>query len=254
MAQRFCKTQACRAVRGATAFPTVAAPTEHGAARSGHWRVRVLLAGVGGGIAVAALAWTGVRQLRRHRFERRQRAAACGLAEALELVVGELRSGAHPASAVADVAADVDPEAQKALQAIASTARLGGDVRAAVDRLALEDPLRGPVLKQFGEAWSTAENHGVPLAELVEALYRDLSQRVRFAHQVEARMAGPRATASVLACLPVLGLLLGEAMGAAPLAVLVRTGVGQVLLVIGSALMCAGVTWSARLVSRVVTS
>jgi tight adherence protein B len=56
----------------------------------------------------------------------------------------------------------------------------------------------------------------------------------------------------VLAVLPLLGVALGHAMGAAPLSVLRNTTTGQVLLVIGSGLACAGVLWSARLVSRVV--
>ncbi|SDN33409.1 type II secretion system F family protein [Allokutzneria albata] len=213
-----------------------------------------LLAGVGGGLALAALFWTGARHLRRRRFDLRRRAAARDLAAALELIVGELRSGAHPASAVENVAVDSDPETEKVLRSIACTARLGGDVRAAIDRFAEADRLRGPVLRQFGEAWSTAENHGVPLAELVEALHRDLSQRVRFESQVDSRMAGPRSTAAVLAGLPIVGLLLGEAMGAAPFAVLVGTGFGQGLLIAGSVLMCAGVAWSTRLISRVVTA
>ncbi|MCP3799882.1 type II secretion system F family protein [Allokutzneria sp. A3M-2-11 16] len=213
-----------------------------------------LFADAGGAIALAVLAWTVGRQSRRRRFDLRRRAAARDLAEALELVVGELRSGAHPASAVANVAADSASETGKVLRAIASTARLGGDVRAAIEHFAAADRLRGPVLRQFGEAWSTAENYGVPLAELLEALHRDLSQRIRFESQVDARMAGPRATAAVLAALPIVGLLLGEAMGAAPFAVLARTGFGQGLLVIGAALMCAGLAWSARLITRVVTA
>ncbi|MGH3529759.1 MAG: type II secretion system F family protein, partial [Pseudonocardiaceae bacterium] len=69
---------------------------------------------------------------------------------------------------------------------------------------------------------------------------------------VQAQLAGPRATAAVLAGLPLLGLALGQAVGAAPLRVLCQTVVGQVLLVIGTAATCVGVLWSARLVSGAV--
>jgi tight adherence protein B len=75
---------------------------------------------------------------------------------------------------------------------------------------------------------------------------------VRFAADVQARLAGPRATAAVLAGLPLLGLALGQAVGGAPVRVLGQTGVGQLLLVLGSCLACAGVLWSARLVAGAV--
>jgi tight adherence protein B len=65
-------------------------------------------------------------------------------------------------------------------------------------------------------------------------------------------MAGPRASAAVLAGLPAVGLLLGEAMGVQPLRVLSTTGTGQTLLVVGTGLLCAGVLWSARLTDRAV--
>ncbi|WP_054053841.1 hypothetical protein [Alloactinosynnema sp. L-07] len=63
-------------------------------------------------------------------------------------------------------------------------------------------------------------------------------------------MAGPRASALMLALLPLLALALGESMGAAPIAVLTSSPVGQTLLVIGVALVCAGVTWTARLTGK----
>ena len=82
----------------------------------------------------------------------------------------------------------------------------------------------------------------------------DVDSRTRFAAEVDARLAGPRATATVLAGLPVLGLLLGQAIGADPMRVLAGTAVGQTLLVVGTGLACAGVLWSARIVSAAVPS
>jgi tight adherence protein B len=101
-------------------------------------------------------------------------------------------------------------------------------------------------------AWSLADRYGIPLADLLDAVRSDTEQRVRFAAEVQARLAGPRATAAVLAGLPLLGLVLGHAVGAAPLRVLSETSAGQGLLVIGTGLVCAGVLWSARLMSGAV--
>jgi tight adherence protein B len=55
----------------------------------------------------------------------------------------------------------------------------------------------------------------------------------------------------VLAGLPVLGLLLGQAVGADPWHVLTAHAAGQLLLVVGTGLVCAGLAWSARLVNKV---
>ncbi|HEV2779022.1 MAG TPA: type II secretion system F family protein, partial [Actinophytocola sp.] len=136
--------------------------------------------------------------------------------------------------------------------AIAAAARLDGDVAHALATSRAATPATAQVLGQLSRAWILVQRHGVPLADVLDAVRGDLEARVRFARQVLARMAGPRASATVLALLPVVGLALGEAMGARPLHVLTGTATGQLLLVVGVTLACAGVAWSARLTDRVV--
>ncbi|MFD1050398.1 type II secretion system F family protein, partial [Kibdelosporangium lantanae] len=121
--------------------------------------------------------------------------------------------------------------------------RLGGDVSRTVT---------DPLLADTVHAWALADRHGLPLADVLTAVVRDLEQRARFARQVQARMAGPRASATVLAYMPLTGVGLGEMMGAHPLRVLSGTTLGQVLLVVGVGLVCAGVLWSAKLTRQVV--
>jgi tight adherence protein B len=65
-------------------------------------------------------------------------------------------------------------------------------------------------------------------------------------------MAGPRSSALALSLLPAVGIALGTAMGADPLAVFTGTALGQLLLVAGVALLCAGVGWSNRITTRAV--
>jgi tight adherence protein B len=65
-------------------------------------------------------------------------------------------------------------------------------------------------------------------------------------------MAGARATSGVLAVLPVLGIGLGQMIGAEPVRFLFGGGVGGWLLVIGVALSCAGLLWSDRITSGVL--
>jgi len=215
------------------------------------------LAGPGGGLAATMVGGTGVARIRARRDCRTGTTAATGLSDALGVLVAELRAGAHPGDAItaaADTHCGGSPNAGtdvgRALSVVAAVARLGGDVPAVL-RSAGPAPLRG-WLGRLADAWSLAERYGIPLADLLDAVRSDTEHRVRFAADVQARLAGPRATAAVLAGLPLLGLALGQAVGASPLHVLCETVVGQVLLVIGTAVACAGVQWSARLVSGAV--
>jgi tight adherence protein B len=209
-----------------------------------------LLAGPGGGLAAAMVTGTATARWWAGRDRRAAATAAIGLSDALGVLVAELRAGAHPSDA-ARAAAEVPPDGSAdATQALAAAARLGGDVPAALRGVGSAQ-LRS-WLDRLADAWSLADRYGIALADLLDAVRSDTEQRVRFAAEVQARLAGPRATAAVLAGLPLLGLALGHALGAAPLRVLSETPVGQVLLVVGTGLACAGVLWSARLVSRAV--
>jgi tight adherence protein B len=63
-------------------------------------------------------------------------------------------------------------------------------------------------------------------------------------------LAGPRASAFVLACLPLVGLALAGQMGAHPVAFLTASSVGRLVLLVGAALAATGLTWSVWLAAR----
>jgi tight adherence protein B len=203
--------------------------------------------GPGGAVANAVLCMTCWRRWHSRRTARRRTRVTEGMVGALGALVAELRVGAHPATAAERAAVDADPLAAKAMSTVAHTARLGGDVDRALARSAHTEPSLAGVLGHIGRAWRLAARHGVPLAEVLDAVRRDLDQRLQFSRQVHARMAGPRASAAVLAVLPELGVLLGEAIDARPLHVLAGTPIGQLLLAGGALLICGGVLWSAKL-------
>jgi tight adherence protein B len=211
-----------------------------------------LLAGPGLGVALACAVHTARSRWRARGLARFRLSAAAGLADAVRALAAELRAGAHPAEAAESAASDVPEPAATVLRTVAGTARLGGDVGTALRRRESEFPGLGGVLRPVAHAWSLANQRGLPFADVMDAAGRDLDGRVRFARQVQARMAGPRASAAVLAGLPILGVLLGEGMGAHPVHVLLSPGIGQVLLAVGVGLACAGVRWTARLTEGAV--
>jgi tight adherence protein B len=212
-----------------------------------------LSAGLAGGLAAALVAGTTSACRRVSKKRHVLATATTGLSDALGILVAELRAGAHPADAVqaaADSHTGVAGDVVRALDTVSATARLGGDVPAAL-RSAGPPQLRC-WWERLAGSWSLAHQHGIALADVLDAVRCDTEHRVRFATEVHARLAGPRATAVILAWLPLLGLALGQAVGAAPLRVLCATALGHLLLVVGTALACAGVWWSTRLISRAV--
>jgi tight adherence protein B len=101
--------------------------------------------------------------------------------------------------------------------------------------------------------WQLAADHGLAMAALLRAAQRDIVERQRFTARVEAGLAGARATATILAGLPLLGVLLGELIGAHPVRFLLGGGVGGALLIAGTVLVCAGLVWADRITERLLT-
>lgn len=209
------------------------------------------ITGLGGAVAAAAVAalsthrWRSAGAARRHAVERAE------LVDAIGLLVAELRVGAHPAAA-AEAAAAGDRAVHRVLRSVAAGARLGAEVPLLLHRYAVAEPAIADGLDRLGSAWKLADRHGVALAELVEAVRVDLDARMRIGNELRAQLAGPRATAVILGVLPLLGVLLGEGVGAGPVRVLLDTGFGQALMVLGTALACAGTAWSDRIMTTAV--
>jgi tight adherence protein B len=112
------------------------------------------------------------------------------------------------------------------------------------------DPVLGEALERIGAAVRLSGRTGCSLAAVAAAVEDDLRARHRHRLELRAATAAPRASASLLAALPLLGLAMGSGVGADPWGVLTGTVAGQVLLVAGVALEAAGLVWSRRLVAR----
>jgi tight adherence protein B len=214
----------------------------------------LLLVGTGVAIAVAVGGATARVLWRSHHRVTEQLSSAEAMADAVHGLVTELRSGAHPVVAAESAAKDAREPARAVLTAISATARLGGDLAAPLRGFAAENPALAPSLRPLIHAWALAQRHGLPLAEVLDAVRGDVAGRVRFAHRVRARMAGPKASGTVLAALPLLGVALGEGMGAHPTQVLLTTPLGQTLLAAGTTLICAGLYWITHLTTKAVLS
>lgn len=209
----------------------------------------VVMGAVTPALAVAVLVATVRRRHRRRVAAERRSRERRGVLAGLDVVIGELRVGAHPAVACETAATECDGGAAEAFRGAGARARLGGS---AASGLVVSGSVVADDLQRIAQAWAVAEAHGLALADLLHAARSDLLGRSRFRARTEASLAGARATAAVLAGLPGLGIALGQLMGAAPVAVLLGGGLGGVLLVIGTVLVAAGLAWTDRIVDRVV--
>ncbi|MGI8664809.1 MAG: type II secretion system F family protein [Jatrophihabitans sp.] len=88
---------------------------------------------------------------------------------------------------------------------------------------------------------------GASLAELLQGVRADLTADQATRRAVAAAVAGPRASAMLLAGLPVVGLLMGAAMGADPARVLLHSLSGLAALSVGVLLDLAGLRWTLAL-------
>ncbi len=215
----------------------------------------VLTVGPAVTVAVLLCVAAGYRH-RRTRVRSREAVAACAeAAAAVRALVAELTAGAHPTVAVESAAAEAGPRLAAALRAVPGAADGGTGAGGAGGADRPDGGLPGPVrlaVRRLSVAWTLADEHGIPLADLLDVVRRDLDATVRSAGRTEAGMAGPRTSAGVLALLPAVGIALGEATGAAPLAVLTGTAPGAALLLVGTGLVLAGVLWTSALTGRVM--
>lgn len=200
---------------------------------------------VGGGAAAAA--WAVWRRRQAAQARQRERRSA---AEACVALAGELRAGRSPAEALSTAAELTRGPAQGALLAAAAAARLGGDVPAALTSGVAAGSTAPEVLRGLGACWQVCARAGAGLAAAVDRLAEGLRSQQAQEQAVEAALAGPRASATMLAVLPLAGVALAAGLGARPGHVLLHTPLGIGCLVLGLALDGAGLWWTARLVAR----
>jgi tight adherence protein B len=205
--------------------------------------------------AVLAAAVVGLTLAVRRRLRNAQRRRAdesAAVRAALDVLVGELRVGAHPVVAFEVAAREVDGAVAASLRAVAARARLGADVAAGLGSVARRSSLPAH-WERLAVCWRLAQTHGLAIATLMRTAQRDIGERDRFAARASAGMAGARTTASMLAGLPALGIGLGQLIGADPLGFLLSGGAGGWLLVVGVTLACAGLLWSDHITGTVLT-
>lgn len=203
--------------------------------------VGVLLAGR---VAVEALGplalacFVGVAGLLLHRRAGTRRAAAVRAEEVLELceeLAGDLAAGSPP-GLVLERASTRWPRARGP----ASDHQMGGSVPQAWRLLAAEPGAADFVV--VAAAWQVAERTGAGLAGALTSVAEGLRDQQRTRRVVASELASARATARLMAALPLLTLAVGSGAGD-PVGFLLGTPAGLLCAGAGLGLGCAGLAW-----------
>lgn len=206
-----------------------------------------LLVVLAAGIACATAIHTLVRSRQKKNVTQRLEATATYLGH----LVAALRAGSTVADASARAVGqlpDTTPaELTRELERAAAHTRRGGNGASILAESHLNE------LRDVGALWGLSSRLGIPMADLLESARSRIDNALRHRQATNAALAGPRATAVVLSVLPLAGILMGQAMGARPIALLTGGGLGSLLLLGGTALVCAGFYTSQFIIGRAAT-
>jgi tight adherence protein B len=189
---------------------------------------------IGGVVAAVVAGWytlLGLGALRRTVVERSVGAARTAMLDAIGGLAADLRAGA-PA-----------PAAAEAVRAMLTAGVGDGGPGVAW----MKDTVVRRVAGRLAAACEVSERLGAPLADLLDRVESDLRHAERVRAAVAAQTSGARASAALLALLPVAGIGLGYAMGARPGHALLHTPLGAVCALGALLLQSAGLGWTGRL-------
>lgn len=229
---------------GMTLRPGEWAAWRAGAAVAGAVLVGIIIGWLGVPLG-ALLGWVGTTLYRKMREERRGRAFAEQLPDALQLVVGSLRSGFSLAQAIDGVVKDfaAGPLTVEFGRSLAEV-RLGSDLDDALERVAQRmgnDDLAWAVM-----AVRIQRETGGNLAEVLTTTVETLRERDRLRRHVRALSAEGRLSASILVALPFVmagWMLLVRRDYLSPLW---TTSAGLAMVTGAVVLMLIGTIWLAR--------
>ena len=235
-----------------------AGPTAPGRGAASRWLTRIgagsarrrlllvaVLGGAAGGavagpvaaVVLAAYAALAIRAFLRRQASRRADQAHRRSLDQICALAADLRAGLPVATAVGGRAAE--PGSPSVDGSVPRQPQLpSGEERGGCPRR---------IIQLAQAAVRLADRTGAPLAELLERIEADARAADRGLASAAAQAAGARATAWLLAALPVGGIGLGYTIGVDPVAVLLHTPVGGASAIAAVVLQAGGLLWAERL-------
>ncbi len=199
----------------------------------------------------------------RELWQQRQKRLKCGIEleaaiKSFESLISELQAGATQSAALQKTAMSFADDESALAHSLREAARRDGvglppwQQQLGAEGSRAESPDGVPTTRQLGHAWELSLQYGMPLVTVLETQLEDCRARRVHVAKTQAALAGPRTTIIILGLLPVFGVVLGTAFGAAPMAFLLgrHHPLGGVALVLGVSAACAGLWWANRIIAR----
>jgi tight adherence protein B len=189
----------------------------------------------------------------RSRQRSNDRESRVGIVDLCRAMAAELRAGRPSSEAFAAAVAGC-PEPLKVVLRPAVAVGRRGDHAELADAVDVVASIRGRPdldgLRRISACWRVAAVSGAALAPAIDRVADALQDEIDLSRDVASILAGPRATVQLLAALPVVGLVLGTAIGARPVGFLLQSGPGLGCLCTAIALDIVGVAWARRIAVR----
>jgi tight adherence protein B len=187
-------------------------------------------------VVVLPAVWGGRLLWRRRTSARLAEVNAARMAEVCDVLAAELSAGRPPDAALREAAAT-----WVVLAPVADVARLGGDVPSALREAAAAPGAAG--LGLLAAAWAVSQRTGGSLGSATRRVADAVRRQQATRSLVAGELASARATARLMAGLPVATLLMGSGAGADPWSFLLGSPAGLCCLAGGVALGLAGLWW-----------
>lgn len=139
------------------------------------------------------------------------------------------------------------------LEHMARVTSAGLDPLIGLRTAAVRLPVSRRTVSTLRVSWRLAQRTGAPLGDVLTRMAEALDDEIHASDARDSAVAGPRATARILATLPVIGLGLGALLGTDPWGVLTGTPWGRASFLGGAILALGGALWSRRLVRAAVS-
>ncbi|WP_022873686.1 type II secretion system F family protein [Nesterenkonia alba] len=198
---------------------------------------------------------TGVRLGTGRKQHAHLRQDAAVLLRQLSALLQSGRAEGHAWTDLRDHWRDRDPHhplAEAAHQVVSAEASGAGVAEGLRRSLAQQPPQEvAEVLHRLLAVSALSEQTGAPLARLVDRIAASLDEAAELQAAVEKESAGPKLTQLILSLLPLGGVVLGQLMGADPVAMLLGSGLGLVCLATGVGFLFLGRVWSGRMIRGV---
>ena len=196
-------------------------------------------------VLLGELVWGVLGAWRRGRIARESEARRARVVDLCEALAGELRAG-QPLVVALERCAQVWPDAHR----VARAARWGGDVPGAFAGLARAPGAEG--LQEVAAAFRVTERSGAGLSAALGQVAASARARQAARRVVIGELASARATARLVALLPVAVLLMAAGIGTSPWTFLLGTVPGAACAVVGVGLVLAGLWWLDRISAGVL--